>query len=312
MSYTTAEKDWATCNQIGQDWVRLYQVLQPKLPVPLGGRTVFQREYAKEVFPGDVNYGGIEDAGRLDMVCYVEPDHPMLPKIEWKSEYGPYRAVIADIKTAGQEFPEQPGMAALDAQLRRYSWLSGIRTVALLWFVKKSPSIKKGYSVTLLKTVGNFIAGEEVVVAGVVDGLTVWVVKTDFMLEEMERIQGKKGDKLDQSVEAEQRRLNWLHDNGALVSILDITKQKLQFNSGIVSESSANDAGRTAARQIVEIVNACKTGIYPQTFGIRYPKDDRNNPYFRAFVLGDEMFKKHNFTKVDEESFDDLFNEETE
>ena len=132
------------------------------------------------------------------------------------------------------------------------------------------------------------------------------------MLEEMERIQGKKGDKLDQSVEAEQRRLNWLHDNGALVSILDITKQKLQFNSGIVSESSANDAGRTAARQIVEIVNACKTGIYPQTFGIRYPKDDRNNPYFRAFVLGDEMFKKHNFTKVDEESFDDLFNEETE
>ena len=65
-----------------------------------------------------------------------------------------------------------------------------------------------------------------------------------------------------------------------------------------------------AARQIVNIVNASKTGQWPNTFGIRYPHDDRNDGYFRAFVMKDEMFKQQNFSKSDEQSFDDLFKEE--
>src|ERR1700676_790863 len=58
LSYTTAERDWATLNQIGQDHVRLFQALLPKLPIYPGGRSVWQREYEKEMFPGDPNYGG--------------------------------------------------------------------------------------------------------------------------------------------------------------------------------------------------------------------------------------------------------------
>ena len=90
-----------------------------------------------------------------------------------------------------------------------------------------------------------------------------------------------------------------------------LTRQRLQFISGRVTDQSANEAGEIAARQIVQIVNSWKNKSWPNTFGIRYPNDDRNDPYFRAFVLGDNMFKDQNFTKTNEESFDDLL-EDTE
>jgi hypothetical protein len=305
-SYTATEKNWATCNEIGRDMIRLLQVQIPKLPIYTNGRSIFQREYEREVFPGDKNYGGIFDAGRIDIISYAEPGHPMLPKIEWKSENGLYRPIVIDIKTAAQELAEQPGIVSFDAQLKRYSSLTGIKDVAMLWFVKKALGLKKGYNVTMLETTGSFLAGEEAVIAKLEDNF-VWVVKTDFMVDEMDKVkkQGKPEDE-------EQIAHNWLNQHGAKVKLTDVTKQKLQFSSGVVSPAEAEDAGRTAARQIIEIVNACKTGVYTRNYGIRYPRDDRNNPYFRAFVLQDEMFKKQNFTKVDEESFDDLFKEETE
>jgi hypothetical protein len=309
LSYTDAEKNWETCDKMGTDMIRLYVAMQPKLPIPLGGRSVFQREYAKEVFPGDPNYGEIEDAGKLDIVCYVDPNHPMLPKVEWKPEYGDVRPLIVDIKTAAQDFPEQPGMAGFDAQLRRYSWLSGIRDVALLWFKKSGLSYKKGYSVTFIEPAGCYLAGDEAVVAKV-DGENIWVVHNDFMLLEMDKAQGKKGEKVDQTTEAKQRAQEWLGQYGLKVPMASLTRQRLQFNAGFVSVQSANEAGQIAARQIVGIVNAWKTQSWPNSFGIRYPHDDRNDSYFRGFVLGDENFKKQNFTKSDEESFDDLFQEE--
>src|SRR5271155_857372 len=78
LTYTKREKDWATLNLMGTDMMKLYVMRQPTLPIPLGNASVFQREYAKEVFPGDENYGEIVDAGKLDIVTYVEPAHPML------------------------------------------------------------------------------------------------------------------------------------------------------------------------------------------------------------------------------------------
>ena len=311
LNYTDAEKNWETCNRMGIDMIRLYIAMQPNLPIPLGGRSVFQREYAKEVFPGDPNYGEIEDAGKLDIVCYVDPNHPMLPKVEWKPEYGDVRPLIVDIKTAAQDFPEQPGMAGFDAQLRRYSWLSGIRDVSLLWFKKSGLGYKKGYSATFIDPVGSYVAGQETVIAKV-DGDNAWVVFNDFMLDEMDRVQGKKGDKLDQTDAAKLRAFEWLQQHGTLTPLTSLTRQRLQFNAGFVTQASAEEAGRNAGRQIIGIVNAWKEKSWINTFGIRYPHDDRNDSYFRGFVLGDEAFKKQNFTKSDEESFDDLFEDTNE
>ena len=313
LKYTKAEKDWDNLFSVGTDMIKLYIIRQPSLPIPLGGAAVFQREYAKEVFPGDPVYGEIEDAGKLDVVAYVDPAHPTLAKLDWRPEYGMLRPVIVDIKTAAVDFPENPGMAAFDLQLRRYSWLSGIRDVSLLWFKKTSRNMQKGSSVTLLEDAGDYKAGDEAVVAKV-DKDMIWVVKNDFMLGEMENAQGKnEGGKTDQTNVAKQRAFEWLQNNGRNVSVSAITKQRLQFNSGFVTLESANEAGEIAARQIVEIVNAWKkykdTTPWPSGFGVRFPKNDLNDPYFRAFVLRDEQFKKEYFKKSDDETLDDLFAE---
>lgn len=311
ISYTDVESDWATCLKMGSDMIRLYVVRQPELPIPMGGRSVFQREYVKEVFPGDPNYGEIEHLGKLDIVCYVDPNHDKLPKVDWKPEYGAFRPVIVDIKTSAVDFAEQPGMASLDLQLRCYSWLSGIRDAGLLWFVKKGLGFKKGYSVTLLDDVGIFKAGSEAVVAKMGDNDTVWILSNDFMIDEMERAQGKKEDgKTDQTNVAKERALNFLQQHGGLVSTNNLTKQRLQFNVGFISEKSANEAGMISARQIQQIVNASKNNEWPNTAGIRYPTDSRNDPYFRAFLLKDENYKQQNFTKSDEEMFDTLFEDD--
>lgn len=330
LQYTKVEVDWATCRQIGIDWVKLYAIRQPSLPIPLGGQTLFQREFAKEVFPNDPNYGEIEDAGKLDIVAYVVPTHPLLPKLDWKPEYGPFRPVVVDIKTAGQDFPEAYGLAAFDTQLRRYSWLSGIRDVALLWFVKKSLNIQKGSGVTMLEDVGQFKAGQEVVVIFVQDQpkpkkptkkdpnpepeappvpIGIYLVANESLVEQAEKAQGyREGTTdLDTTAEAKERKYAWLREFATRVDAKQITKQRLQFNAGYVSVESANDAGEIAGRQITNIVNAWKRNAWPNTFGIRYPHDDRSDPYFQAFVLGDEKFREANFVKVDEDSLDDLF-----
>jgi PD-(D/E)XK nuclease superfamily len=314
LSFTKVEKDWANLLQIGIEMIKLYQIRQPALPIPMGGQTLFQREYAKEVFPGDANYGEIEDAGKLDIVAYVDPMHPMLPRLNWKAEYGPFRPIIIDIKTAGADFPEEYGIAAFDTQLRRYSWLSGIRDVGLLWFVKKGRSLQKGSSVTLLEAAGPLAAGSEAVIAQV-DGDDSILLANDYMIEEMEKAQGKKEDgKTDQTKAAKARRDEWLATNGTRVPNDILTKQRLQFNAGYVNVDSADDAGAIAARQIVNIVNAWKIHVtgrngYPNTFGIRYPHDDRSDPYFRAFILGDEGYKNLNFTKSDDNTMDELFDD---
>jgi hypothetical protein len=312
LSYTKAEKDWEQCLRIGTDWLKLYAIRQPHLPIPLGGQVVFQREYSKLVFPDDPNYGEIEFMGRLDIVAFVEPNHPLLPRLNWLPEYGAFRPIIIDIKTAGADFPEQYGLAAYDSQLRAYSWLAGIRDCALLWFVKKGLKIQKGYSVTLLEDAGHMKAGDEAVVAGVEEE-GIWLLPNDFMVEEMERIQGKKagksGDvKTDQTKEAKERRDNWLEENGVWTDESTVTKQRLQFNAGFVTVESAEDAGKIAQRQIINIVNSWQSGNWENKFGVRYPHDDRSDPYFRAFVLKDEMFKEQNFEKSDEDI--DLFADE--
>jgi hypothetical protein len=318
--YTKTEKDWENLFYVGTDMVRLYVIRQPELPIPMGGSTVFQREYEKEVFPNDPNYGGILDAGKLDIVSYVVPDHPSLRKIEWKPEYGALRPIIIDIKTAATDFSESPGMAAFDKQLRRYSWLSGVRDVGLLWFKKTSRKLSKGVSVTVLADVVVFnpvganhtvlAAGKEAVIAKV-DGDNVWLVHNDFMLEQMSKAQGQVNGKTIQTSVAKDKAEAWLKENGYCVPASQVTRQRLQFNCGFVTIESANDAGQIAARQIVSIVNSWKTKTWPNTFGIRYPSDDSHDPYFRAFVLNDPGYRDQNFKKSDQESLDDLFDDET-
>ena len=313
LTFTKKEKDWPNLNRIGQEMLRLYEIRQPSLP--LTANSVFQREYSKEVFPGDPNYGEIEDAGKIDLISYPCPDHPLLPKLDWKPEYGLVRPVIVDIKTSGVDYADIKGEAAHDAQLRRYAWLSGIYTVAFLWFKKAGHRMSKGSSVTLLDSAEEFNAGDEAVVANVMKDGNVYIVRSDFFVEEMEKAQGRKKNEdgtegaLDTTKDATARKELWLAGNAVLVKPEQLTRQRLQWNCGMVSPEKADDAGYTAADQIVSIVNSWKRKHWPDTFEPRPGMMDCHDPYYVAFVRGDEMFRKANFTQKIDDEFD-LFAEE--
>ena len=313
ITFSKKEKDWANLERIGREFLRLYEIRQPNLP--LTANSVFQREYSKEVFPNDPNYGEIEDAGKIDLISYPPPDHPMLPKLDWKPEYGLVRPVIVDIKTSGVDYTDVKGEAAHDAQLRRYAWLSGIYTVGFLWFKKSGHRMVKGSSVTLLDDAEEFNAGDEAVVANVMKDGNIYIVRSDFFVEEMEKAQGRKKNEdgtegaLDTTKDANARKELWLAQNATLVKPEQLTRQRLQWNCGMVSPESADDAGYIAADQIVNIVNSWNRKRWPDKFKPRPGMMDVHDPYYIAFSRGDEMYRKANFTQKIDDEFD-LFAED--
>ena len=56
LQYTRAEKDWAQCLRIGTDWLKLYAIRQPHLPIPLGGQVSL---------PTRVREGGVSGGPKL-------------------------------------------------------------------------------------------------------------------------------------------------------------------------------------------------------------------------------------------------------
>lgn len=313
--YTKREVNWDSLMRAGREMMRLYALRQKFLPIPLN--TIFQRQFTKEVFPGHPKYGGIEFFAKLDMIANAPPDHPMLPKVEWKKEYGLYRPVIVDMKTSGIDLDSTTGIVAEDMQLRQYAWvkptLYGWIDVAFLWFKKCPHGIKKGSSITLLADAERFAAGAEAVIASVEKDGTAYVVGNDVMLEEMNKAQGRREDgSLDTKKEAKERACLWREQNAVPVKQEDITRQRLQFSAGIIDPKSAEDAGAIAADQIVRIVNAWESNRWPNTFGIRFPHDDRRDGYFRAFVRKDNLFRDSMFEQKAEEDLNDYFDEPEE
>lgn len=303
--YTKTERNWENLMRAGKEMLRLYAIRLPSLPIPLDTR--FQREFVKEVFPGDPRLGGIEFFGKLDMISYTDPHHPLLKSLPWDLKWGLTRPLIIDMKTSGVDFDDTIGIVAQDIQLRTYAWLTGIFDVAFLWFKKNGHELKKGTSVTLLEQAGAFLPGDEAVVAYISKEGQVFLVRDDVQMEEMHKAQGRKesGD-LDTTKAASERKMAWLAANCTTTTAGCLTRQRLQFSNGRVSHQSAADAGQIAANQIARIVNAWETNQWPNTFGIRYPHDDRRDPFFQAFVLKDNVFRDAIFEKaVDDYESDD-------
>lgn len=297
--YTRAEGDWASLLRAGTEMVRLYRLIQPQLPLPF--ETRFQREFVKEVFPGDPRLGGIEFFGKLDMISYVDPQHPRLARIPWSATDGITRPLITDMKTSGVDFPDISGLVEQDLQLRSYAWLTGILDVAFLWFKKNGHSLKKGTSVTLLENAGRFAAGAEAVIAQI-EGDQAWLVGNDDMLEEMNKAQGRKEDgAIDQTKVAKQRRDEWVRKNAVCAPFAALTRQRIQFISGRVPRESAEDAGQIAGNQIGRIVAAWEADKWPNTFGVHFPRDDSRDPFFKAFVLRDNVFRDATFEQRDDD-----------
>jgi hypothetical protein len=315
--YRKKEVSWEHLLRCGREMMRLYQIRQPKLPIPMD--TAFQRAFSKEVFPDNERYGGIEFYAKMDMLARAPWNHPMLPEVEWKPEYGLFRPVITDIKTSVNNLVDIPGIVGHDMQLRQYAWVRGKQAynwidVAFLWFTKCGHALKKGVSVTLLVDAGKFKAGDEAVVASVEEDGSAYLVGNDNDITTMNEAQGyREGTKeLDTKKEAKARAAAWREANAVKVPGGDITRQRMQYNAGIVTWESAEDAGRIVASQIVRIVNAWEQNNWTNTFSIRFPHNDTKDPYFQAFVLRDNVFRDSMFEQRVEEDLNDYFDEPEE
>ena len=141
----------------------------------------------------------------------------------------------------------------------------------------------------------------------------IYKVTDDLMMEEMRKAQGfKENGNLDTTKAAVLRAEEWREQNAVLVAEADVTKQRMQFSSAIVSKKSADDAGQIVADQIVRIVNAWESNKWTNTFGVRFPHDDRRDGYFKAFCLQDQAFRDSMFEQKAEEDLNDYFDEPEE
>ena len=255
--YTDQEKDWKSVYTLGSEWARLYQILLPTFPIR---NPKFQLQFLKKLWPGS-------DLDDLEFMGYVD----ILSTLADGS-----RCVI-DVKTAKTRLSIAPGMMALDGQLRKYAWLSGITNVGFLNFVKCDPnSFRKGVDITLLEDCGDWKAGQELVILGAVDPKEgderqYFNVATEatvqLMDEELDQISGKGSKEKKEQV----------YQSYAVRSLVNtvprdfITKAKLQMVCGTIPEGDLPEIGQQIGQDMLGIKSAFENNAFFKDGGVRFP-----------------------------------------
>lgn len=265
-SYAKTDTDWATLNETGKELVRLYHVLYPNLPYTVPNpEQAFQVETNFEVFPG-TKLAGIEFTSFIDMVGQIKDS---------------FEPIIIDMKTSGKDIPE---MISLDPQLRSYSWVKDWRNVAFLWFKKCGRKMSKGDEVTVLHECKAGRPGEKLIVLKA-DDFGVWVTPNQRVVDEIDSLfKGK-------SKETEAARAKYIETNAEHVPEHYLTKQQIQFGSGVVSKESADDIGRAIKKDIIDICGATEQDFFPMLSGVRWPKDQCLNCCMRGICSGNNELR---------------------
>ena len=259
LTYTDQEQDWKSLNTMGKEMMWLYEISLPNLPIK---NPKFQLQFLKPLWPGDPTLGDLQFMGYVDLLSTLDDG----------------TRIVVDIKTAKSELPVTSNMISLDGQLRKYAWVSGIRDVAFLNFVKAKPEdFKKGTSVTLLEPLGDWKAGQQLVVYKFIEPVSdpmtnskalVGTAETVRIMDELaDQIKGKG------STEAKSQLILDYINNGGLVSADrdQITKTRLQFVRGIIPEEELAEIGQQLGTDTYAIYQAQKSGSYPADGGVRFP-----------------------------------------
>jgi hypothetical protein len=300
--YTDQEQDWKTVYQLGTEWAKLFHVIRDTLPIR---NPKWQLQFLKELWPGDLNLGGINFMGYVDILSILADG----------------TRLIIDVKTAKSSLPITSGMMALDGQLRKYAWLSGIREVGFLNFVKCDPnSFRKGVGVTLLEDTRDWKAGQVLVVAkysaAKEDSAELFYLGTEEtvhkMDEELDAISGKGAKEKTEAVFS-----GYLADGRlCVITRSALTKVKIQFVRGTIPEEDLPEIGQQLGTDTYAIFQAQKTG-YPADGGVRFPNAICGWCEMRGICLKDNRLRDELLVqigpKVEEDDWlKELETEETE
>lgn len=259
LKYTEQEGNWKDLYTMGSEMTRLYEILLPSLPIR---NPKWQLQFLKKLWPG-TEYEDLEFMAYIDLLSILEDGS----------------RIIVDIKTAKALLPVTSGMMALDNQLRKYAWVSGIRDVAFLNFVKTRPDdFKKGTNVTLLEDYWEWKSGQTLVVvqyqkpgvsdpAGLEQGLLGTEETVRLMDAELDKIEGNG------SKEAKANVLLSYMSNGriAFVPREAITKTRVQFVRGTIPEEDLAGIGDAIGIDMMAMKHAADKGVYPLDGGVRFP-----------------------------------------
>lgn len=257
--FTSQENSWRDLNTMGLEMTRLYEIMLPTLPIK---NPKWQLQYLKKLWPGT----NLDD---LEFMAYVD----LLSTLEDGSR------LVIDIKTAKSMLSVTPGMMALDGQLRKYAWVSGIRDVGFLNFVKAEPEgYKKGSHVTLLDDTMNWKAGTSLTVLGVITNEAEGEeTKRYFNLGTEETVR-KMDEELDQiSGKGSKEKKEQVYQKYALSGEINtvpreaFTKCRLQFVRGLIPEEELVGIGQQIGTDMIAMKSASDSGTYPLDGGVRFP-----------------------------------------
>lgn len=267
LQFTAKEKSWSDLYLMGSEMIRLFEVLAPTLPIH---KPSFQACYRKELFAG-THLAGLEDVGYVDIISQT-----------------PKGLLLIDVKTSAVAYDLAAEFVAMDPQLGRYSWHSGIRDVAFMTFVKARPeSFDTGDTASLLVAVGNWEAGS----SGSV-----------FPLPAPKKPKAKKGEEEETPTEPEpagpriitlvseeayarfkieakdirgkaldERKLLFFAEHGVSVPREDVTKQRIQFLQGHVTEEMVQTVESNVRREVAEIERCGRMNDFPMEPSVRFP-----------------------------------------
>lgn len=270
--FTAKEGCWKDLYTVGSEMLQLFEILAPTLPIH---KPVFQAAYRKELFPG-THLAGIEDVGYADIVSQT-----------------PKGLLLIDVKTAAAAYDLAAEFVALDPQLGRYSWHSGIRDVAFLTLVKARPeSFESGDLVTLLAPSGNWTAGssglvfplpapkkpkanrtietleqlEGAIAAGEIDPNAPRLIT---LVSEADYVKFKLDNKEVRGKLLEEAKTAFAASVGVTLPREYLTKTRIEWLPGRISDDTVVSIKKRVEREIVEIERCGREDDFPLEPAVR-------------------------------------------
>lgn len=252
--FTAKENSWRDLYTMGSEMLQLFEILAPSLPIH---KPVFQAAYRKELFPG-THLAGIEDVGYADIVSQT-----------------PKGLLLIDVKTAAAAYDLAAEFVALDPQLGRYSWHSGIRDVAFLTLVKARPeSFESGDSVRLLAQSGNWTAGSSGLVfplpkPGKGEPIPEALPRLITLVSEEDYARFKIEAKDVRGKALEEKKLAFFAEVGVTLPREHVTKTRIEWLPGRISDETVASIKKRVEREVVEIERCGREDDFPLEPAVR-------------------------------------------
>lgn len=260
--FTAKENCWKDLYTVGSEMLQLFEILAPTLPIH---KPVFQAAYRKELFPG-THLSGIEDVGYADIVSQTSKG-----------------LLLIDVKTAAAAYDLAAEFVALDPQLGRYSWHSGIRDVAFLTLVKARPeSFESGDLVTILADFQSASSKWTAGSSGLVFPLPPLKVKKGEevvsdpnapryinIVSEGDYAKFKADNKEVRGKLLEEAKISFVAGVGITLPRERVTKTRIEFLPGRISDETVASIKKRVEREVVEIERCGREDDFPLEPAVR-------------------------------------------